>query len=129
MHRLDIVTAALLVGLALCSASPAHGQRATERFIPIGESPGVSGRLTMIGRIEAVEPGRRIRIEGPEGPRTVAITDTTEIWLDRHELGESALSGSWADCQLGRTVEVKFADPEAPDVAEWIKVRAPRSGS
>ncbi|TMA26745.1 MAG: hypothetical protein E6J87_21855 [Deltaproteobacteria bacterium] len=130
MHRLGVVSAALLVGLVLCSASSAHGQRATERFIPIGESPGVSGKLTMIGTIAAVEPERRrIRIAGPGGPVTLAITKSTEIWLDRHELGQSAAHGSLADCQIGRTVEAKYTDPSKRDVAEWVKVRVPAPGA
>jgi hypothetical protein len=125
MRTLATVAAALLVAL-LGSASFAHGQRATERFIPIGESPGVSGIATTIGTIAAVEPQRRrIRIAGPEGPVTVAITDATKIWIDRSETRKSAATGSFADCQVGRTAEVKYADPETRSTAEWVKLRLP----
>ncbi len=125
MRKLASASAALLVAL-LCSASAAHGQRATERFIPIGKSPGVSGKLTTIGTIAAVEPERRrIRIAGPEGPVTVAILDSTPIWLDRSELKEKTSTGSFADCEIGRTVEVKYLDPDTRDVAEWVKLLVP----
>jgi hypothetical protein len=125
MRKLASLSAALLVVL-VCTAPSAHGQRATERFIPIGKSPGVSGTQSAIGTIAAVEPGRRrIRIAGPEGPVTVAITDATKFWLDRSELREKSSTGSFQDCQIGRRVEVKFVDPYARDVAEWVKLRVP----
>jgi hypothetical protein len=115
---------ALLVAL-LGTGSLAHGQRATERFIPIGQSPGISGRLSTIGTIEAVhEASHRIELAGPEGVVRVAIADSTRIWLDRHARGLTTAAGSFADLREGVRVEVRYADPETRDVAAWVKIDA-----
>jgi hypothetical protein len=39
--------------LALLVLPPAYAQKATEQFIPIGQSPGISGVETRIGEIVA----------------------------------------------------------------------------
>ena len=104
----------------LCSASYAHGQKATERYIPLGQSPGVSKKYTYLGTIEAIAPAKRTI---SAGGRTVMITDATRIWLDRSQLKQTALVGSISDLKQGQTVEIKYDDPARPKVAEWIKVR------
>jgi hypothetical protein len=108
----------------LCAGSLAHGQEATERFIPIGRSPGVSGTRTAVGTIAAVDPAQRVlRLEGPAGPVTVEITDATRIWIDRHEYGLPTQRGSFGDCQKGRLAEVMYAQPETGGAAEWVKIQ------
>ncbi len=111
------------MALALCASSHAHGQKATEQYIPIGESPGVSHKYSSIGAVAAVNPATQtVTIADPAGPRTVRITEKTRIWLDRTKLKETNIPGRFADLQPGRRVEVKYADPERRDVAEWVKV-------
>jgi len=123
------VAGALVVAL-LAGASVAFAQRATERFIPLGQSPGASGTLTSIGTIVAVDrEAQRISLEGPTGRVTVALQDSTSIWIDRHNQGLSAATGSFADCHVGRMAEVKYADPDTRQVAEWVKLRAEDPGS
>ena len=115
-----LLTAAVAILSTLGGVSLAHGQRATELYIPIGASPGVSGIHTLIGPIEAVDAGlRTLRVGGT----TVAIADTTEIWLDRSARAQSAATGSLGDCAPGRTAEVKLREGAAAPVAEWVKVR------
>lgn len=122
MRKLPIGIA--LVVVLVCNGSLAHGQRATERFIPLGRSPGVSGKLTTIGTIVAVDPERRrMRIAGPAGPVEVTLPDSTQIWIDRHELGLATATGSLEDLREGRTAEVKYADPSTRQVAEWVKLQ------
>jgi hypothetical protein len=124
MRRLAVGFA--LLAALLASASAAHAQRATERFIPLGQSPGVSGKLTVIGTIMAVDPEKRqIEVEGRAGRANVTLRDSTSIWIDRHQLGLGATTGSFADCQVGRMAEVKYADPDTRQVAEWVKLRDP----
>jgi hypothetical protein len=65
---------------------------------------------------------RTISIADPTGSRTVKITEKTRIWLDRNKLKRSNLSGRFTDLQKGRKVEVKYADPERRQVAQWVKV-------
>jgi len=115
------------IGMAialLCASSHAHGQKATEQYIPIGQSPGVSQKYyASIGEIADVNPAAQtVTIADPAGPRTVRITEKTLIWLDRTKLKQPNVPGRFADLQKGRRVEVKYADPERRDVAEWVKV-------
>jgi hypothetical protein len=108
---------------ALCASPHAYGQKATEQYIPIGQSPGVSQKYASIGEVADVNPAARtITIADPAGPRTVRITGETRIWLDRTKLKQTNVSGRFADLQKGRRVEVKYADPERREVAEWVKV-------
>lgn len=109
-----------LITTLLCSMSYAHGQKATERYIPIGQSPGISNKYTYIGVIEAIDPQQRtVTAAG----HTVQITDETRIWLDRslQKLGNQ--KGSFDDLQKGRKVEIKYTDTTQPQVAQWVKVQ------
>jgi hypothetical protein len=114
--------------LALCallgSAGALHAQRMTEQFIPIGRSPGVSGTsYAVLGTIEFVDTAAKtLRIASAQGPVTVAFTDTTHIWIDRSEQGQSALVGSPADLLIGRRAEAKFVSHQRRTIADWIKV-------
>jgi hypothetical protein len=119
---------AVVVAVLWC-ASPASAQEATERFIPIGQSPGVSGYYSYIGEVEQVDAqNRTITVRGPEGSRTIAVTERTKIWLDRSALRQSNLSGTFADVQTGRRIEVKYEDYERKENAYWIKVAVPAGG-
>ncbi len=124
MKRSIWLTGLLALGLAGFLAIPplAHAQKAAERFIPLGQSPGLSGTQTLIGRIETVDPvNKRITLaeDGQAGP--ARITQTTRIWLDRSLLRLPNTSGGLADLVPGRRAEIKFADAEQ-QVAEWVKV-------
>ena len=101
----------------------AHGQKETERFIPIGQSPGVSQKHTSIGEIAEVDQQKQmVTIVEPAGRRTVKITEKTRIWLDRTKLKQANLVGSFTDLQKGRRIEMKYADPESRQIADWVKV-------
>jgi hypothetical protein len=115
-----------LVILACCGMA-AHGQKATEMFIPIGQSPGLSGKHTLIARIEAVNPQTRmLTLKSATGMQTVRVTEQTKIWLDRSRLQQPNRTGTFADCSVGSTAEVKFVQNERKDggVADWVKVQA-----
>ena len=107
----------------LWGTSFAHGQKSTERYIPIGRSPGISGKYTSLGLLTDVNAQTRtITIADSAGPKTVQITDTTRIWLDRSKLRKSNLSGRFTDLVKGRRVEAKYEYPDRRNVAEWVKV-------
>jgi len=107
----------------LCGTSYAHGQKATERYIPIGQSPGLSGKYTSIGLITDVNTrARTITIADSAGPKTVQISDTTRIWLDRSKLRKSNITGRFTDLVKGRRVEAKYQVPERGRAVEWVKV-------
>ena len=115
-------TAVALV-VALAAVPPAHAQKATEQFIPIGQSPGASGKITWIGEIVSTDArARTLTVSSPQGPRTVKLTDKTRIFLDRSKSRQSNLSGSFADLQAGRRAEVKLEEPASTATADWVKV-------
>lgn len=119
--------ALMLFALVVWAGSPsAHGQKAAERFIPVGQSPGLSGKVTVIGDVEAVDKAARaITISGPTETWSAEITRRTRIWLDRSKLRLPAETGTLDDLRKGLTVEVKYqADAQrGQGAAEWVKVQ------
>ena len=107
----------------LCAVSHAHGQRATEQYIPIGQSPGLSQKYTSVGEITEVnQRDRTITVADPAGSRTVKISEKTRIWLDRTKLKQPNVTGRFPDLKKARRVEVKYEDPERRQIADWVKV-------
>jgi len=119
-----------VVGLTitlLAGMSHAHGQRATEQFIPLGHSPGLSGKYTFIGEIASADPQQRtISISESGGSHTVKITDATRIWLDRSKLRQTALHGSFGDLKKGEKIEIKYHGNDREQPADWVKVEVVR---
>ena len=121
MRRL--LRAAVLLVVSVAAPGSAYPQKATEQFIPLGQSPGVSGKLTWIGEIVGRDiPQRTLSIGEANGPHTVKITDKTRIFLDRSKLKKSNVTGTIADLQKGRRVEVKYEGPGPTPAADWVKV-------
>ena len=118
------------LGLAitfLCATSYAHGQKATEQYIPIGQSPGLSHKYTWIGQISDMNTrDQTVTIADPGGARVMKVTDKTRIWLDRTKIKQPNLRGVFADLQKGRVAEVKYLDPEHRQIADWVKVEISR---
>ena len=107
----------------LTGAEPVFAQKATERFIPIGRSPGLSGVYSNIGRIDAIEKQRKLMfVRGDKGFWSCRVTKDTRIWIVRS--GQDALSevGTFEDLSRGLRVEVKYKDDKRRENAEWIKV-------
>lgn len=114
-----VVPMLLLAG----SASTAFGQEQTERYIPIGKSPGLSGVYAYLGEIVAVDAANRtITVRDSTETRTVEVAERTRIWLDRSALEQTNLVGTFDDLQVGRTVEIQYVDHETKETADWIKV-------
>jgi Domain of unknown function (DUF5666) len=115
-------TAMLMAGIG---SAPA--QEATEQFIPIGRSPGISGVQSYQGVIEAVDPQRQtVSVSDRTAPQNITITKQTRIWIDRSKQGQASLAGEFADLKVGQQIEVKFEDAQRRESAAWIKV-APQS--
>src|SRR3989449_576610 len=87
-------------------AASAHEM--TERYIPVGQSPGLSGKYTVIGKIQSVNAREQIcSVASAAGTVNVRITERTKIWLDRSLLRQPNVKGTIADLKPGLTVEVK----------------------
>lgn len=110
----------MLAGLRLALA-----QQSTEIYIPMGQSPGVSGTQTIIGVIESVNASdRSLIVADAQGRATVKVIDETQIYLDQSALKARNQSGAFDALQPERRVEVKFKESarQAQVTAEWIKV-------
>ena len=121
MNSRTVLVAAFIS--VLLGQSFAHGQHETERFIPIGQSPGASGKATRIGTVYAVDPRTHsFELVTPEGRYQVSVPERTPIWLDRSRQKRMALTGGFQDLQAGRRVEVKYEDAERARRVDWIKI-------
>ena len=110
--------------LVLLLALPAGAQQTTERFIPIGQSPGISGKLSTIGTIGAFDAaGGTLRVDGGDGSKTYRVTAQTRIWIDRSASRQASLLGDRDDLAAGRLVEVMHRRDD-PQLADWIKLEA-----
>jgi hypothetical protein len=108
----------------------AHSQQMTEMFIPVGQSPGVSNKSSLIGTMDSVDvKNRTVIVAAPSGARTVELTNRTKIWLDRSLLKAINQTGTFADLQKGHKVEVKLEQGERKQVAEWVKVQLTEPGA
>ena len=102
----------------------AHAQKATEIFIPINASPGLSDHYTWQGTIDAVDEGNMtITVTNDTGTRNIKLTEDTNIWLDKSSLKVKNETGDFEDCKPGSFIEVKYRENEADHVAEWIKIK------
>ena len=122
-YRTAAAWALILLGLLIGGVTETHAQKTTERFIPIGQSPGLSGRVTLMGTVRAVDRSNQVlTVADTSDSHAVAFTERTHIWLDRSALKQPNLRGTPDDLQEGLRVEVKFEDNDRDAPAEWIKV-------
>ncbi len=113
------------------TATNVSAQRFTERYIPIGQSPGLSGKYTIVGTVDAVDMQRgTLTCTYLSGTIAARVDKATKIWIDRSKRKLTNLEGSLTDCKKGHLVEVKFRNNErrAGVVADWIKVEAAEAG-
>jgi hypothetical protein len=127
--RKPIAAVAVAVLALLVAAPPALAQKATEVYIPIGKSPGLSGRYTVIGRITAIKSAgaaHTMTVSGPSRTWTGTVDDQTRVYIDRSLLRRRNQYGTTNDCRVGATVEMKYKGRPGEEgaVVEWIKIRA-----
>jgi hypothetical protein len=115
--------------LAILLASQASGlaQKTTELYIPIGQSPGLSGKHTLVGKIVQVDArSNTLSMADASGTYPVPMAPGTRIYLDKSKAGLPNSPGALADCNVGDPIEVKFVDNARGKPAEWIKVQKAR---
>lgn len=108
-----------LIITLLCSISLAHGQQATEIFIPLEQSPGLSSKYTYVGKIDSIDKKRRTI---KTGGHTIKVTGNTKVWLNHTKLKRTNQVGRFADLKQGQRIEIKYLDPDRKQVAAWVKV-------
>jgi hypothetical protein len=117
-----ILSAIIVSAIWLCGQTSIYGQQTTEQFIPLGKSPGLSGKVTLIGTVEKVdEQDKTVTVKTDSGSKTFKVTDQTRIWLDRAKLQKSNVKGGFDELKKDRKVEVKSFKGRETE-AEWIKI-------
>lgn len=122
---LKLLTLASVFTCACCSPFAARAQEATEVYVPIGKSPGVSGKTSVIGKIETVDAQTHtLKVSAGAENHVAKLTGDTKIWLDKSKTKKPNTSGSIRNCQSGLRCEVKFKyqGNRRLEEAEWIKV-------
>ena len=66
-------------------------------------------------------PRRTVEVRTRGGSRSVTMDSRTRYYLDRTKRKRSNQVGSYEDCEVGRTVEVKL---RADGKADWVKIQA-----
>ncbi len=116
----------IILVLIFCWASfEAYTQATTEIYIPIGQSPGVSGKYSIIGKIEAINLNdSTVTIIQDAGSKVnVKITPGCTIYLDKNKLKMSNKKGYCANIKPGMRTEAKYKDNKPGNKLEWIKVQ------
>lgn len=115
-----LVSKTIITALGLFVATLAYSHPATERYIPIGESPGISKVKSYIGQIRSVQrTARGFTMSVVDTDRQITVTEMTKIYLDTGP-GKTNLSGTERDCQVGRVVEVYLHED---GTAYWVKIK------
>lgn len=109
----------VMLAAMICAPTHAHAQRATEQYIPVGQSPGISGILSLQGTIARVDTARRTFTVKDT---TVRVDAETRIYLDRSAARLTNLRGRFRDLRPGQRVEVLFLHRDRSDLAEWVKI-------
>jgi hypothetical protein len=121
---LKYIRTIILTGSLFLITHDMYAQKETEVFIPLGKSPGVSGKYSIIGRVETVNAAdSTITIRQDAGIKTIKITAETEIYLDKSKLKLTNKKCSFADCKPGLMAEAKYINNKPDSLIEWLKVQ------
>ncbi len=115
IHLLSILFLMLVMLIGFASA-----QEATEVFIPIGQSPGLSKEgKTILGTVFQVNRDGKLSIVKEEMFFVVRTDDKTKFYIDRSHLRQPNSVGKFENIVAGSFVEVYSPN----GVAKWVKMR------
>ncbi len=113
-----IIAGLWLISLTL--VAPVLAQKATEVFIPISQSPGLSKEgKTILGTVFQVNKDGRISIVKDEQFFVVRTDDKTKFYIDRSHLKQPNGYGKFEDIKAGAFVEAY----SPTGMAKWVKMR------
>ena len=119
-----IVTAILM--FSICET---NAQDATEIFIPVGQSPGVSGVYSIIAKIDDVNTeDNSLNMSNSSSSFAVKLMEQTKIWLDKSKLKMTNKAGSFSDLKSNLIIEVRYKDKEHKGEVEWVKIQIEPTG-
>jgi hypothetical protein len=117
-----------LLGILLAVPISGFAQKTTELYIPLGQSPGLSGKHTLIGKIVQIDArNNTISMADAAGTHSVSMLPSTRVYLDRSKAGLPNSQGALTDCRAGDPVEVKFVDNARGKPANGLRCRKLRS--
>ena len=117
-------TTILVVAVFCWMSHTTYAQKETELFIPVGQSPGISGKLSFIGKCGSITPRDSVvSFMEQGGMKSCRMNYCTAIYLDRSKLKLTNTKGSLADIKPGSIIEVKLVDNKPNGLIEWIKVQ------
>ena len=116
-------TISTLAALRALGTVPARAQKATEMFVPIGQSAGLSGKHTTMGRIAGIDIVQRSLTLMEDGSaRTVRLDDRTQLWLDLSKQQQPNRKTTLAELRPDMMAEAKYRNNDrTAGIAEWIK--------
>lgn len=116
---------AAFAALVCAGATLANAQKATEMYVPIGQSAGLSGKHTLAARVQSVNAAERsLTVVQDSTAQAVKLADTASVWIDRSKQQQSNSVGTLADIKPGLLVEIKFVkNNRSGGEAEWVKVQ------
>ncbi len=120
MRKANVIPVAI-AGALVALGALAHP--AAEIYIPISQSPGISGFKSYIGEIESLSAAQRgITMRMKAGAKYLTLDDSTRVYLQYGAAGKKNRLGSYADCKAGLQSEV-YAGEDGK--ARWIKIQVP----
>ena len=120
LNRKSLIVTVISIILSMLSLS--YAQESSERFIPIGQSPGISNKLSYIGNIIGINRSENtIVVETNNNQVSIDISTNTKFWLDRSKSKLSNLVANYESCAIGQKVEVKYNRLDNK-LADWIKI-------
>jgi hypothetical protein len=129
MQRMKVylkhIRTVLLVFICCQISAELYAQTMTEIYIPVGQSPGVSGKYSIMGRIESVnlKDSTVTMIPTTGNKITIKITAGCAIYLDKSKLKQSNKKGYCTDMKQGMLAEAKYRDNKPGNKIEWVKVQ------
>jgi len=112
----------LTLAVLMIATGAAQAQQATERYIPIGKSPGVSSEESFIGTITDIDyTVHKMEVTGSEGRIDVSPAESTRYYVDRTKRKMSNQTATFRDCEVGLKVEIKI---KADGSVDWIKIES-----
>ena len=111
--------------LAIGCFTGAYAQKATEVYIPIGQSPGISGNSSVIGTVESIDIANSTITVLYDNKRYTGTIDTESfVYLDRSKYRKKNTIGDLTDCKAGSNCEMtyQYKEGQQTDIVKWLKV-------
>lgn len=105
----------------------AQAQKETEIYIPIGESPGISGIVSVTGTIDSIfQVSLDSFVVTLKGGISFRTNTLTTVYLDKSLIPAKNEKGSLSGLSKNQFIEIKFRGNDPSEAAEWIKIRIPK---